>query len=91
VALAFNPSYSGGRGQEDLNHSQTGKSSEDLISYNKKLDVALHPSYAGSVSRRTVVQVSLGTQMRPYTPTSKKQAKRGMAQVVEYLTRSMSP
>jgi hypothetical protein len=52
-----------------LKAATTVKSTRDHLSTNKELDTvvhACHPSYEGSTSWTTVVQVSPSINMRPY-------------------------
>jgi hypothetical protein len=71
VGQAYNPSYSGGRDQEDhgLRPAQV-KSSQDSMSTNEKLGMVAcvcHPSYAGRINTPTyyiAVQADLGINMR---------------------------
>jgi hypothetical protein len=64
VAYFCNPSYSGGRDQED--HSLRPVQAKNLqgpISTNEKLSVVMHtchPSYVGSTNKRIVVQARPG-------------------------------
>jgi hypothetical protein len=68
----YNPSYSGGKGQEGYGLRPTqGKSSQDPHLNQQKLNLNLmahtcYPSYTGRINRRTVVQASPGVNTRPY-------------------------
>jgi hypothetical protein len=60
---ACNPSYSGGRDQEDFNLRLAHTNSyQDPISTNKKLAAVVctcHPSYTESLNRRITIQTDL--------------------------------
>jgi hypothetical protein len=65
--------------------SAWAKSSEDPLSTNKNLDIvvhACHPSYAGSINRRIMVQAGQSIKARPYLKNSKSKKDPGVAQVV---------
>jgi hypothetical protein len=73
MAHAYNPSYSGLnqtlRTRESQLDASPGKSSCNSLSTNKKLGVVAHtchPSYAGSINRRIMVQTSQSINVIPY-------------------------
>jgi hypothetical protein len=67
VVKAYNPSYSGGRNQEDCDSTTDSK---PTISTKKRLGVmvcACHLNYTGSINRRIVVQAGWDINVRPYS------------------------
>jgi hypothetical protein len=44
-----------------------------------------HPSYAGSINSRLIVQARLGINMSPYLKITKTKRVGGMAQTLEHL------
>jgi hypothetical protein len=63
MSYTCNPSYSGGRDQED-HSSKPANNLRNPISTNEKLGTvaacACHPNYPGSVNRRVTVQAGQG-------------------------------
>jgi hypothetical protein len=93
VAHAYNPSYSGGRDQED--HSLwaasvgRGKEFTRLISIIKKIGMVApnrYPSYTGSIRRKIMVLTRPDINSRPYSKNAYIKKAGGTAQALECLS-----